>query len=126
MNMNLNIGDFLEVVNYPKFSTIKLIGFVDAGIVENIKPVINDKLVSSCNNVIINFESTEFLDSHGIGFLVSLLKKVHTKKGQMFFAGAHDQPEAVLKMVGFNNNLVTYCSNIQEASALINQKAMNS
>jgi len=117
--MSININDFMEVTNYPNFSSIKLMGFIDAGIVSNIKPVLTSKLSSNCNNIIINLEGSEFLDSHGIGFFVSLLKNVHSKKGSLIFAGAHGQPASVLKMVGFNNSLVTYCDTLDEAEKLM-------
>ena len=115
----MNINDVLQIVNDPKFSTIKLTGFIDAAIIKEIRPVIDEKLSPSCNIIIVDLEEAEFLDSHGVGFFVSLLKKVHAKKGKLIFVGAHDQPESVLKMVGFNNDIVTYCENMEQATKLV-------
>jgi anti-anti-sigma factor len=118
----MNINSILEVRNHPGFSVIRLLGFVDAGTVEHIKPVIKAKLPAECALIIIDLEKVEFLDSHGIGFLVSLLKRVHSKKGRLIFAGAQNQPASVLNMVGFNSKLVTYCDNMQHAEALLEKE----
>jgi len=111
----MNINGILEIENNPWFSIIRLFGFVDAATVEHIKPVVNAKLPVDCVSIVIDLEKVEFLDSHGIGFFVSLLKKVHGGKGRLLFSGACDQPASVLKMVGFNSALVTYFDNIQQA-----------
>ena len=92
----MNINSILEVQNHPGFSLIRFFGFVDAGTVEHIKPVINAKLPADCSRIIIDLGKVEFLDSHGVGFFVSLLKKVHGKKGRLIFAGASNQPASVL------------------------------
>ena len=82
--MTVNLNNYFNVVNEPNFSTVKLIGFIDADIIENIKPVIDQKLSSSCTKLIIDLEDTEFLDSHGIGFFVSLLRLCTQKKGRLY------------------------------------------
>jgi anti-anti-sigma factor len=120
--MNTNINNILEVKNQPGFSIIRLLGFIDAASVEYIKPAIAAKLPADCSRIIISLEKVEFLDSHGVGFLVSLLKKVHNRKGRLIFCGAKNQPAAVLNMVGFNSKLVTYCDDMPQAESLLEKE----
>jgi anti-sigma B factor antagonist len=122
--MTSNINSIGEVQNRSGFSIIQFFGFVDAGTVEQIKPVINARLSADCSHLIINLDKVEFLDSHGVGLFVSLLKRIHSKKGLMIFAGARDQPASVLNMVGFNSKLVTYCDSQQQAEDLLKEKVV--
>ena len=119
--MTINNNNILEIQNYPEYSVIRFSGFVDAATIEHIKNIVNTKLPEQCRQIIIDLEKTEFLDSHGVGFFVSLLKKVHSHKGRLIFSGAIDQPASVLNMVGFNGSLVTYCDNIQKAVASLDK-----
>jgi len=114
----MNINSILEIENNPKFSIIRIFGFVDAATVDKIKPVVNAKLPPDCTQIIIDLEKVGFLDSHGIGFFVSLLKKVHAAKGRLIFVCARNQPASVLEMVGFNSSLVTYCDTLEQARKL--------
>ena len=58
-------------MNHPDFSTIKLTGFIDADIIENIKPVIDQKLSSSCSKLVIDLENT-FLALYESGKLAEI------------------------------------------------------
>ncbi len=109
----------LEINNTPQCSVIHLAGYVDAATVEKIKPMVNAELPEGCTQLIIDLENVDFLDSHGVGFFVSLLKRVNAKLGKFFFSGAKDQPASVLSMVGFNSSIVTYCENVEQAKEII-------
>jgi len=111
-----------EVQNQSQFSIISFFGSVDAATIERAKNIINKKIPDDCPNIVINLENVEFLDSHGVGFFASLLKKVHRNNGKLVFAGAVDQPASVLNIVGFNGSLVTYCENLQQACALLEEE----
>lgn len=114
----MNIANTFEVQNCPGYSIIKFTGFIDAGSVEHGKPAILAKLAPNCVNLIIDLSRVDFLDSHGVGFFVSLLKKVHAGKGKMVLVGAAGQPVSVLNMVGFSSALITYCESMGQATAL--------
>ena len=67
-------------------------------------------------HIIVDLQRVAFLDSHGVGLFVSLLKRCHRNQGRLFVAGATGQPASVLKMVGLNASLVTYCNSGDEAA----------
>ena len=115
----MNTGGILEVQNNPEFSVIRISGFIDAATVERIKPVVTAELSADCTNIVMDLEKVEFLDSHGIGFFVSLLKRVNARQGKLVFCSVCPQPVSVLNMVGFNNKLITYCDSFRQAQALL-------
>lgn len=121
--MSTNVASNIEIQNHPAFSVVRFFGFVDAGTVENLAPVITEKVPADCTNIIIDLDKVEFLDSHGVGFFVSLLKKVSLKNdGKLFFVGATAQPASVLNMVGFNGQRITYCDNMQQVHDKLEKK----
>lgn len=119
MSTNMNIANNFEIQNQATYTIVRFFGFVDAGIIEHIGAAISEKVPETCTNIIIDLEKVEFLDSHGVGFFVSLLKRVHRNKGQLVFMGAKEQPASVLNMVGFDGPRIAHCENMQQADALM-------
>lgn len=114
----MNISNIFEIQIQPDYTLIRFYGFVDASTVEKIRPALQKQMPELCRNLVIDLREVGFLDSHGVGMFVSLLKQVHKNKGRMAFATAKGQPASVLQMVGFNNGMVNYCPTVQEACAL--------
>ncbi|MBU6475652.1 MAG: STAS domain-containing protein [Alphaproteobacteria bacterium] len=114
----MNISNRIEIENSASSSVIRFFGFIDAAVTEEARGVIAAKIPEDCRNVIVDLAKVEFLDSHGVGMFVSLLKKAHKNGGRLFFIAAEGQPAAVLNIVGFNSTLVTYCQTLQQARAL--------
>ncbi len=121
MSTHTITANSFDVQNQTGYSVIRFFGFIDAGSVEHAKPAINAKIPAECVNLVIDLENVEFLDSHGVGFFVSLLKKMHARKGRLVFVGATAQPASVLNMVGFSSSLITYCDSMDQASAFLTQ-----
>ena len=115
-------ASLFEIQNNPAYTLVRFFGFIDAAMVEKVKPVIQNGLPSDCARLIIDLEKVDFLDSHGVGMFVSLLKKVHHNQGKLYIAGTEGQPASVLQMVGFNGPLVRYCANANEARELCEAK----
>lgn len=115
----MNAPSLFEIQQQPNHTLLRFFGFVDASTVLKIKPVLNQQIPSSCENIIIDLQKVDFLDSHGVGLFVSLLKQVHKNNGRVIFAGAEGQPSSVLTMVGFNGSIVTYCDRVEDAKALL-------
>ncbi len=115
----MKIDDPIQIKNSDTHSVIKLKGFIDASTIQKIRPIVDKKLDENSKNIIVDLLDVGFIDSHCIGFFVSLLKKAHAREGLLTIVGATGQPEAVMQMVGFNNDLVSYCDNMTEAKALL-------
>lgn len=104
-----------QLKNRPDYSHLAFVGDLDAATVEAIRPLVQAQMPPLCRNIIVDLGEVDFLDSHGVGFFASLLKRCHRNGGQLYIAAAHGQPASVLRMVGFNNTLVVYCANSSEA-----------
>lgn len=111
----MSITSRFEISNTPAFALIKFIGFVDASTVQQARPVLQKEAPPSCVNFVVDLSEADFLDSHGVGLFVSLLKRAHANRGRIIFAGAGGQPASVLQMVGFNGELVTYVDSLAAA-----------
>lgn len=112
--MNI-ITQAYELQNRATYSQLVFSSDLDAATVEHIKPALQVQLPAECAQIIIDLEKVTFIDSHGVGLFVSLLKRVHRLGGRLMIAGASGQPAAVLKMVGLNGALVSYCPDRQTA-----------
>ncbi|HYD18127.1 MAG TPA: STAS domain-containing protein [Patescibacteria group bacterium] len=115
----MSITSRFEVKNTPLYALIKFIGFVDASTVLSARPALQQEAPPSCVNFVVDLSEADFLDSHGVGLFVSLLKRAHANRGRIVFAGATGQPESVLQMVGFNGELVTYVESLAAAEELL-------
>jgi anti-sigma B factor antagonist len=107
-----------QISNTPDHTIVSFYGHVDADIVQQIKPLLQEKIPAACMHLIVDLQQVEFLDSHGVGLFVSLLKRVHGNNGKLVFLSAEGQPASVLHMVGFGGPLVIFCTDAEEAKAL--------
>ncbi|MFN7114360.1 MAG: STAS domain-containing protein [Alphaproteobacteria bacterium] len=114
----MNINNIFEIQPAADYTLIRFYGFIDASTVQQIRPALQRQLPEHSSNLIVDMREVGFLDSHGIGLFVSLLKQAHKNKGRLAFAAAKGQPASVLKMVGFNGGLVSYCPTLNDAYAL--------
>lgn len=117
--MTTRTGSMLSIENHPGFSILHFFGTIEAATVEDMKPQIKDQMPETARSIVADLQNVDFLDSHGVGLFVSLLKKAHARGGRLVFVGACDQPASVLGMVGFNNDLVTYCDDLQRAQSVL-------
>lgn len=94
----------------PAQTIIRFMADLDAASVPACRSTIDAGLTEADTTFVIDIGKVEFIDSHGVGLFVSLLKKAHKKNGRLTFLNAQEQPLAVLKMVGFNTEIVDYRS----------------
>lgn len=104
-----------EIQNRPDCTIVHLFGQIDAAVVQEVKPLLQEKIPANCVHLVIDLEKVDFLDSHGIGLFVTLLRKVHGNNGSLIFAGAEGQPASVLQMVGFSRPYVSFCNDTAQA-----------
>ena len=114
--------NLFEIQNTPDFALIRFHGFLDASTVSKARPALLESIPGTCANFLLDLGTVDFLDSHGVGLFVSLLKRAHQNRGRIVIAGAEGQPSSVLHMVGFNGALVAYCENVSKAKELFAEK----
>lgn len=115
----MSINSTYDIENRENYALIRFSGFVDASTVVQARPVLQSKVPATAKNFIIDLAAADFLDSHGVGLFVSLLKRAHANRGHIIFAGAEGQPLSVLQMVGFNGELVQYLDTLAAAEHFI-------
>ena len=98
----------ITIERQGKDTLIRFSSDLDAGTVPECRSLIDTTLDDTDTSFIVDISKVIFIDSHGVGLFVSLLKKAHNRNGRLTFRGAQEQPLSVLKMVGFNNDLVEY------------------
>lgn len=114
----MNETGIFEIQNNQTYALISFRGHLDAGVVLKARPVVLESVPDTCANFVLDLAGVDFLDSHGVGLFVSLLKRAHRNRGRVVIAGAEGQPASVLHMVGFNGALIAYCNNIGEAKEI--------
>jgi anti-anti-sigma factor len=117
-------NNVFEIQVKPQYTLVRFIGFVDAASVERMRPLLQSQIPAQSKNIIIDLQAVTFLDSHGVGLFVSLLKQAHKNGGKVYLAGSTGQPASVLRMVGFNGSLVTYCEDVNDVYAELEKKAV--
>lgn len=111
-------GSIFEIHTRAEALLLRLFGFVDAGTVQKIKPAIKKEIADPWNNLVVDLKNVGFLDSHGVGLFVTLLRQAHHNKGRIIFAAANGQPATILHMVGLNGARITHCTTLKEALSL--------
>lgn len=115
----MSINSTYEIENREDYALIRFSGFMDASTVVQARPVLQQQVPPTAKNFIVDLSGADFLDSHGVGLFVTLLKRAHANRGHIIFAGAGGQPLSVLQMVGFNGELVQYVDNIAAAEGFL-------
>jgi anti-anti-sigma factor len=108
-----------EIQPRPDAVVIRFFDQVDANTVELTKHFIQKLVPIDASNLIVDLKHVKFIDSHGIGFFVSLLKRAHKNDGHLFFVAAAGQPASVLEMVGFTSQYVSYAEDVATAEKQI-------
>lgn len=64
------------------------------------KDEIKDRIAKEdCNQVIIDLHDVPFMDSSGLGMLISFFKDINEKQGTIVFYGVHDYLKKLLALV---------------------------
>lgn len=115
----MSINSTYDIENHDNYALIRFSGFVDASTVVQARPVLQQQVPATAKNFVVDLSAADFLDSHGVGLFVSLLKRAHANRGHIIFAGAGGQPLSVLQMVGFNGELVQYFESLAAADVFL-------
>ncbi len=115
----MTINSQFEIENKASYALIRFSGFVDASTVLQARPVLQQQVPATTTHFMVDLTRADFLDSHGVGLFVTLLKRAHANRGHIIFAGAAGQPLSVLQMVGFNGDLVHYFESMAAAEAFL-------
>ena len=104
----------------PAISVIDLQGEV-TGQVENL---LMDAFVQASNGgtqtIILNFDGLEYMNSSGIGLLVTLLIRTQRQKQELVAYGLDEHYQEIFKLTRLDDAIITYSSEAEALAANLN------
>jgi anti-sigma B factor antagonist len=85
-----------EIIN--KTGVLKLTGRLDAASVKNFKDTVASLAKKEIKNIVIDMNEVEFVDSSGLGSLVSCLRIVNNEGGDIRLSSLQNQIRALLEL----------------------------
>ena len=87
----------LEEIN-NQIGILKLKGRLDASVVNDLKDNVNSLVKNKIVYIVIDLGEVDFIDSSGLGSLVSCLRLVNKKSGDIRLASLQDQIRALIEL----------------------------
>ena len=85
-----------EIVD--RIGVLKLDGRLDASAVKMMKANVNSMVEREITSIVIDMNDVDFIDSSGLGSLVSCLRVVNKENGDIRLASLQDQIRALLEL----------------------------
>ena len=79
-------------------AVLKATGNLDADSVAQFKKEANKIIEEGCFRIVVDFKTLEFVDSMGLGALISLLRKVRTSKGDLKIASLSKEVRTIFEI----------------------------
>ena len=116
----ISIPQQIEIKHIDNILTLSFKCDIDAYSVSQFRDTINNTLqeIIDTKGIIINLKDVSFIDSHAVGLFVSILKHAHAAQIKLAFINVGEQPKSILKIVGFNEDIVCYAKDVNEALTL--------
>lgn len=104
----------IELRDEGMIKILTLKGRLDAQVSGSVKERIHELLAEGATRLILNLEGVDFLDSSGLGALVSSLRKVKEKKGEIKLAGLRPEVRSIFDITRVTR-LFTIYEKVQDA-----------
>ena len=88
---------FKETVN-NKIGVLKVTGRLDASAVKKLKENVNSMITSKITCLVLDMSGVNFIDSSGLGSLVSCLRMVNSENGDIRLAALQDQIRSLIEL----------------------------
>ncbi len=85
-----------EIIN--KTGVLRLTGRLDAASVKNFKDTVSSLVKKEICNIVIDMKEVEFIDSSGLGSLVSCLRIVNNEGGDIRLSSLQNQIRSLLEL----------------------------
>ena len=89
-------------------------GRIDAAVSGSVKERIQEVLKSGASRLVLDLAGVDFLDSSGLGALVSCLRRIKEKKGEIKLAGLRPEVVSIFEITRVSR-LFHICDTVQEA-----------
>ncbi len=104
----------VEITNISEVSILSPQGELDLSNSKTLEKVIGKQIEKGCNEIIIDFGGVPFVDTAGIGALITSLICLRDKKGNLKLSSLEPQVKKTLQMAGLTKIFKIY-KNREEA-----------
>ncbi len=101
----MGVGLRIQLEEIENRVIVRIDGRIDAASSPILERKINSLIDESHTHLILDFSRVDYLSSAGMRVLLSGLKKLKPKKGDLILFGVIDEVEEVIKMAGFDKIL---------------------
>jgi anti-anti-sigma factor len=91
-----------------KYEVVRPTGILDSTQASQLRKEINAQLDTSAEVILIDLKDVTFIDSSGLGALVSALKMVRTKGGKLFICSINDQIRMLFELTSMDRVFQVY------------------
>jgi anti-sigma B factor antagonist len=111
----------IQVDEHGKVQVLACEGRMDAQVSGLLKDRIQELLDKGATQLVVDMEGLEFLDSSGLGALVSCLRRVKEKKGEIKLAGLRPEVHSIFEITRVSR-LFHICGTVAEALEAFKKK----
>ena len=104
----------IEIRVHGQHTVYEAVGDLDSESVAQLRSVVMDVIETAAGGHVIDCSGLEFVDSSGVGLLVSMFKQARAFRQPLVLAGLQGQPLETLQMLKIDQTIPGY-PNLQEA-----------
>lgn len=94
-------------------------GSLDAGASNHLKVILTDLIAGGVSELVIDLAAVIYMDSAGLGALVSVMKQARAMVGDVKLSGVNDHMCSLLRMTGLANHIAVYSSRDQAIASFV-------
>ena len=92
------------------YAEVKADGRLNMVSAPKLREFVTDVIAGGSNRIVVNLESTAFMDSSGLGALIGCLKAARQAGGDLRIAAVQPQVNMVLKLTSMDKVLTAYAT----------------
>jgi anti-sigma B factor antagonist len=104
----------------PSISVIDLQGEVTGQVENSLMDAFVQASNGSTQTIILNFDGLEYMNSSGIGLLVTLLIRTQRQKQELVAYGLDEHYQEIFKLTRLDDAIITYGSEAEALAAKLN------
>ncbi|XDD54680.1 STAS domain-containing protein [Leptospira sp. WS4.C2] len=101
---------------------ISIEGEVDLYNAKELKDILDDKMRKHQYEIVVNLEKVPFMDSSGIGTLVTAMYKLKKYHGNLKVCSVHGSVAKVFKITGMESHLEVFDTEENAVISLVNER----
>ncbi|EOQ96554.1 putative anti-sigma F factor antagonist [Leptospira wolbachii serovar Codice str. CDC] len=101
---------------------ISIEGEVDLYNAKELKDILDDKMRRHIYEIVVNLEKVPFMDSSGIGTLVTAMYKLKKYHGNLKICSVHGSVAKVFKLTGMESHLEVFDSEENAVLSLVKER----